>query len=75
VIPRNAGNAAVRLNIFDVTGRLVRTLVDGKVMEAGPHTTLWDGRDVAGRTVASGTYFARMESGSWHQDARVTILK
>jgi hypothetical protein len=75
VIPRNAGNAAVRLNIYDVTGRLVRTLVDGKVMEAGPHTTLWDGRDVAGRTVASGTYFARMESGSWHQDARVTILK
>jgi len=75
VIPRTAGNAAVRLNIYDVTGRLVRTLVDGKVMEAGPHTTLWDGTDRAGHTVASGTYFARMEAGSWKQDARVTILK
>lgn len=75
VIPRNAGNAAVRLNIYDVTGRLVRTLVDGKVLDAGPHTTLWDGKDVTGRTVASGTYFARMEAGGWHQDARVTILK
>ena len=75
VIPRNAGNAAVRLNIFDVKGRLVRTLVDGKVLEAGPHTTLWDGKDTVGRGVASGTYFARMDAGSWHQDARVTILK
>lgn len=75
VIPRNAGNAAVRLNIYDVRGRMVRTLVDGKVMEAGPHTTLWDGRDTAGNGVASGTYFARMEAGSWHQDTRVTILK
>jgi hypothetical protein len=75
VIPRNAGNAVVRLNIYDVTGRLVRNLVDGKVLEAGPHTTLWDGKDRAGRSVASGTYFARMEAGSWRQDARVTILK
>ena len=75
VIPRNAGNAPVRLNIFDVTGRLVRTLVDGKSLQAGPHTALWDGRDGAGRSVASGTYFARMEAGSWKQDARVTILK
>ena len=75
MIPRNAGNAPVRLNIFDVTGRLVRTLVDGKSLQAGPHTALWDGRDGAGRSVASGTYFARMEAGSWKQDARVTILK
>ena len=53
----------------------MRTLVDGKVLEAGPHTTLWDGADRSGRTVASGTYFARMEAGSWKQDVRVTILK
>jgi flagellar hook assembly protein FlgD len=75
VIPRNKANTAVRLNIYDVSGRLVRNLVDGKTLEAGPHTVLWDGRNHSGHSVASGTYFARMEAGSWKQDARVTILK
>ncbi len=74
VIPRSAGNSSVRVNIFNVNGRLVRTLVD-RNLEAGPHTMLWDGKDRAGRTVASGNYYARMEAGKVRQDARITILK
>jgi hypothetical protein len=74
VIPKSAGMTSARLNIFDVNGRLVRTLVD-RAVEAGPHTAIWDGKDQAGRGVASGTYFARMEAGQWKQDTRVTILK
>ena len=74
VIPKGAGTTSARLNIYDVNGRLVRTLVD-RAVEAGPHTAIWDGKDQAGRGVASGTYFARMEAWQWKQDARVTILK
>jgi len=74
VIPRNAGIVPVRLNIFDVNGRLVRTLVD-RPAEAGLHTTIWDGKDRDGRTVASGNYFARISAGKWQSEARVTILK
>ncbi len=74
VIPRNAGIVQVRLNIFDVNGRLVRTLVD-RPAEAGMHTTIWDGKDRDGRTVASGNYFARINAGTWQSEARVTILK
>jgi hypothetical protein len=75
VIPRNAGNGLpVRLNIFDVRGRLVRTLVDRQA-QPGPHTTIWDGKDRDGRTVASGTYFARIQAGKWQEEARVTLLK
>ena len=74
VIPRNAGIVPVRLNIFDVNGRLVRTLVD-RPAEAGVHTTIWDGRDSDGRTVASGNYFARISAGKYQSEARVTILK
>ena len=74
VIPRSAGNSNVRVNIFNVNGRLVRTLVD-RNLAAGPHTMLWDGKDRAGRTVASGNYYARMEAGAVKQDARITILK
>ena len=74
VIPRNAGIVPVRLNIFDVNGRLVRTLVD-RPAEAGLHTTIWDGKDRDGRTVASGNYFARISAGKFQSEARVTILK
>jgi len=74
VIPRNAGTVPVRLNIFDVKGRLVRTLVD-RPADAGMHTAIWDGRDRDGRTVASGNYFARISAGKWQQETRVTILK
>jgi len=52
----------VSLRIHDVAGRAVRTLVEGSV-EAGAHTVEWDGRDDAGRTLASGTYFARLAAG------------
>ncbi len=74
VIPKSAANSAVKLNIFDVKGRLVKTLMQG-TLQAGPHTAIWDGKDRDGRGVASGTYFARIQAGSWQQEARVTILK
>jgi photosystem II stability/assembly factor-like uncharacterized protein len=51
----------VRLAIFDVTGRRVRTLRDGPA-PAGPSRVAWDGRDEAGRAVAAGVYFARLEA-------------
>jgi subtilisin family serine protease len=52
----------VYLRVYDVQGHLVRELVDG-VKPAGPNQVNWDGRDGSGRSVASGTYFARLESG------------
>ncbi len=51
-----------RLNVYDVQGRLVRELLD-EVRSAGANQVNWDGRDQTGRGVASGTYFARLESG------------
>jgi hypothetical protein len=75
VIPRNAGTQDVKFRIFDVNGRLVRTLVTG-VQSPGPYTAVWDGRDDNGRGVASGNYFARLNVGSsYRDDSRVTILK
>lgn len=75
VIPRNAGSQDVRLRIFDVNGRLVRTLVSG-VQAPGPYTSIWDGRDDNGRGVASGNYFARISVGKAYQDdSRITVLK
>ena len=52
---------AVALRIFDVGGRLVRSLVPGEVQEAGRHAIQWDGRDGHGATVTSGLYFGRLD--------------
>lgn len=50
---------AVTLTVHDAGGRLVRRLVDD-VRAAGPHATVWDGRDDAGRALPSGVYLAQL---------------
>jgi hypothetical protein len=67
-----ASHATVR--IYNVAGRLVRTLVDGAV-EAGAHQAAWDGSDNEGRTVARGVYFCRMTAGEFSATEKVVLLK
>lgn len=65
---------AVRLTIHGIDGRLVRVLVD-EVRPAGRHTVAWDGRDGAGRGVATGSYFYTLDAGSFRQVRKMTLLK
>jgi hypothetical protein len=51
----------VRLSVHDLRGRLVATLIDGRV-PAGLREITWDGLDDAGSRVGSGIYFSRLES-------------
>jgi hypothetical protein len=51
----------VSVRVYDVAGRLVRTLVRGE-LPAGPHTVTWDGRDDRGMVTGAGIYYARLES-------------
>lgn len=64
--------AAARLAILDVGGRTVRTLSDG-AQAAGAHAIRWDLRDDAGRPVAAGLYFARLESGGRTGTQRLAV--
>ncbi len=67
--------ATARLALYDVRGRLVRTLVDGP-RPAGPSFADWDGRDDAGRTVAHGLYFAHLEAaGLGEKTTRVVLVR
>ncbi len=66
--------ADVRIEIFDVRGAVVRALVMGRA-PAGRHRVSWDGRDDAGRAVASGVYFCRLVAGSFTDTKKLTILK
>ncbi|MBM3285917.1 MAG: T9SS type A sorting domain-containing protein [Candidatus Eisenbacteria bacterium] len=63
----------VEIRIFDVGGRLVRTLVDGP-MEQGGHTAAWDGKSDAGKSVGAGVYWASMRSGAFSSTRKLVIL-
>lgn len=66
--------AQARLAVYDLTGRLVRTLVDGS-LPRGRHEATWDGRDAAGRSVASGLYIARLEAGGSVRLQRMGLVR
>ena len=64
----------VQVRVFDIAGRLVRTLAD-RNFEAGEHTLVWDGADDQGRALARGVYFTRVEFlGRRFLDAKKLIL-
>ena len=64
----------VRLAVFDLAGRLVRTLVD-ESMPQGSHEAAWDGRDATGKEVGSGTYLARLEFGGKVEVVRMGLVR
>ncbi|MFH2053292.1 MAG: FlgD immunoglobulin-like domain containing protein [bacterium] len=66
---------AVSLRVFDVSGRLVRSLIDGEVFDPGRHEAIWNGRDDSGRQCASGTYFYRLEAGQYSETKRMVLVK
>jgi len=67
-------DARVILRIYDVGGRLVRTLVDGPT-PAGVHRIPWDGTDSRGRAVTSGVYFSKLEVGDQRLSGRFMFLR
>ena len=69
-----AAPATVELDIYDAIGQKVRTLV-ARHLAAGHYRTQWTGRDDAGHTVASGTYFYRLRAGTYLETKQLTLLK
>ncbi len=64
----------VRLTIYDMTGRLVYTLVEGYI-EAGEHTVVWDGGDGRGRRLAQGVYFYKIQSGNQTENRKIILIQ
>lgn len=64
----------VRLAIYDVNGRHVRTLLD-RELGAGPHAFYWDGKDARGESVASGVYFYRLTTDRTSAVRKTVLLK
>jgi hypothetical protein len=66
--------AHVRLDITDLAGRLVATLVDGH-LAGGDHVAEWDGRDRSGLPVASGVYFSTVAARGFSETRKVLLIK
>lgn len=64
----------VRVMVYSVAGRLVRTLVDD-LETAGSHEVIWDGRDDNGRELASGVYFYRIETPGSREQRKMVLLR
>ncbi len=65
----------VFVKIYDVMGRVVRTLVDGMDAAARDYHVRWDGHDDLGRTLPSSTYFCRVETAAGAATQKLTLLK
>jgi hypothetical protein len=64
----------VKLVIYDIVGRKIRTLVDA-VEPAGFRQVIWDGANEAGARVPSGSYVIRMEAGTYAITRKVMMMK
>lgn len=62
------------LRVFDVQGRLVRTLVKGQ-LEGGSHVVTWDGQNDKGQSVSTGVYFYRLTAGEDTATRKLTYLR
>ena len=65
----------VDLEIFDLRGRLVRRLLTGEPHSAGTQRVVWDGRDAAGRPLASAVYLAHLRAGAVSGRAKLVLVR
>ena len=68
-----SASSPVRLEVFNVLGQRVATLVDGQ-QGAGAYVARWDGTDAAGRAAASGVYFYRLTVDGAHWTGKMVLL-
>ncbi|NKB69944.1 MAG: T9SS type A sorting domain-containing protein [Candidatus Latescibacteria bacterium] len=67
--------ATVSLKIYDITGQLVRTLVQDRALSAGHYTQVWDGLNANGIKVGSGLYMYQLQAGDFIAQKKMTLLQ
>jgi len=69
-----ARSGPVRLVIYDVGGREVRTLLRTS-LAAGMHTCVWDGAGDDGRMLAAGVYWSRLVAGDYQSNSKMIVIR
>jgi hypothetical protein len=66
---------SVDLKIYDLQGRLIRTLAQQQTHSPGVFTATWDGRDDSGQQVVSGIYFVKLQAGQFAASRKMALVK
>ncbi|MCK4328598.1 T9SS type A sorting domain-containing protein [candidate division WOR-3 bacterium] len=64
----------ISLNIYNLAGQLIQTLVN-ESQSPGEYVVNWDGQDETGKVVPTGIYFARLNTGSFSKNIKITIVR
>lgn len=73
-IPQDFQRVPVRIDIFDVRGRLVKKLTR-EVRDAGRYEITWDGTDSSGKPSGSGLYICRFKAGITHTSRKIMLIR
>jgi hypothetical protein len=74
VVGLRDGSEDISIRIFDVTGRVVRTLLDGR-LEPGFYSVRWDTKNTQGRRVPSGVYYTLLSVGKTREIKKLVLIK
>ncbi len=67
--------STINLEVYDILGRRVRTLLDGEKKDVGYHIAVWDSRDNSATSVASGVYLVRLQTGSRVDTGSISLVR
>ena len=73
-LPASHGNAVVKLEIFNLLGQKVHTLVN-EVQPAGAYRVTWKGNDEFDKQVANGVYLYRLNAGSFESVRKMLLVR
>jgi len=68
------GGARVAIRLYDLRGRLVRTMID-RSQPGGAYQAIWNGRDESGHRLSAGVYFCRAEIGEWSEMRKMVLIR
>ena len=68
------GTEPVSVSVYNISGRLVKTIIDNEYLSAGDHSVQWNGVDSRGASVAPGVYFCRLNTGSSVLSTRMVMV-
>lgn len=68
-------DAIVQLEVYNMLGQRIATLIDGEYHTAGTYQAMWDARDDAGREISSGIYIYRITAGDFIETKKMTLMK
>ncbi|MCK4532434.1 T9SS type A sorting domain-containing protein [bacterium] len=65
----------VVIRIYDMSGKLIKTLVDSDKLSDVVYTQIWDGRNEDGKLAASGVYFVNIKAGNFTKTEKIVVIK